>query len=208
MRAGNSALASKQNKKQNMNISLIIEKEYRGIACKFEAMTGFGLIQALSDEPELADKFANLINSQVGAHNLGSIQDARDKALKEWEALPAEKQKAATRPEGPLTSFSVLAYIRKNKVKAMKAGEPTAADKKAYEAANWPAMVKKAMEELGKSIQDCARVILSQLQKGEPALEFDCSSIEEVSDLPMLYRAKRLFKKPEPRAKADISLFQ
>lgn len=189
-----------------MNTTLIIEKEYRGIACKFEALTGFGLIQALGDAPELADKFANLINSQVGAHNLGSIQDARDKALKAWEVAPKETR--GTRPEGPLTSFSVLEYIRKNKVKAMKAGEPTAADLKAFENANWPAMVKKAMEELGKSVQDCAKVILSQLQKAEPELQFDIAGIEEVADLPLLYRAKRLFKKPEPRAKADISLFQ
>jgi len=189
-----------------MNTTLIIEKEYRGIACKFEAMTGFGLIQALGDEPELADKFANLINSQVGAHNLGSIQASRIAALDEWSKAPADKRGA--KPEGPLTSFSVLDYIRKNKVKAMKAGEPTKADIAAFENANWPAMVKKAMEELGKSLQDCAKVILAQLQKAEPELQFDIASIEEVSDLPMLYRAKRLFKKPEPRAKADISLFQ
>ena len=161
-----------------MNISLIIEKEYRGFPCKFEAITGFGLIQALSDEPELAEKFSNLINSQVGAHNLGSIQAARIAALDEWTKAPADKRGA--KPEGPLSSFSVLEYIRKNKVKAVKGGEPTAADLKAYKNANWPAMVKKAMEELGKSVQDCAKVILAQLQKAEPELQFDIASIEDV----------------------------
>lgn len=184
-----------------------IEKDYRGTPCLFTCFDGPSLMEALADAPELAEKIANLVNSQVGAHNLGSIQAARILALQEWEKLPAEKQKTTAKPEGPLSSFNVLHWIKENKVKGMRSGEPTEADVKAWEKSEFRAKMLGAIA-LGREFKPgWIAPIVAHFQKTTPEFTFDESLVESMDDIPALYRAKRLWKKAEKKAEITVDDF-